>query len=76
MAKIKTISRGTGNVSSRMTEVECEYNTGFVNGEKYVCFSTFGSASRQNGGSASQVLHIDKKSAEELVKILKQEFDL
>lgn len=76
MAKIIEFIKGTGNVSKRITEVECVYNTGNVNGQKYVTFSTFGSNQRQNGGSASQVLHIDKELAEKMIEIMKQEFDL
>lgn len=76
MAKIKEFIRGTGNVSNRISEVECIYNTGIVNGEKYVSFSTYGSSLRQNGSSASQVLHIDKESAKEIIYILSQEFGL
>lgn len=76
MAKIKEFIKGTGNVSTRISEAECIYNTGIINGEKYVSFSTFGSSTRQNGGSASQVLHIDKESAKEIIKILSKEFGI
>ena len=76
MAKIKEFIKGTGNVSNWISEVECVYNTGIVNGEKYVSFSTFGSSTRKNGGSASQVLHIDKESAKEIIKILSEEFGI
>ena len=76
MAKIKEFIKGTGNVSARISEVECVYNTGIVNGEKFVSFSTSGSVTRQNGGSASQVLHIDKESAKEIIKILSKEFGI
>lgn len=76
MAKIIDFTKGNGNVSTRISEVECVYNTGVVNGEKYVTLSTFGSATRQNGGSASQVLHIDKACAEKIVDILSKEFGL
>lgn len=76
MAKIKEFIKGTGNISSRISEVECVYNIGTVNGEKYVSFSTYGSSTRQKGNSASQVLHIDKESAKEIVNILSKQFDL
>ena len=74
MAKIREFTKGTGNISARISEVECVYNVGVANGEKYV--STFGSANRQNGGSASQVLHIDKEAAVKIVDILTKEFSL
>ena len=76
MAKIREFTRGAGNISTRISEVECVYNVGDVNGEKYVSFSTYGSVTRQNGGSASQVLHVDKKSAIKIVDILRKEFNL
>ena len=76
MAKIKEFTKGTGNISNRISEVECVYNVGLMNGEKYVSLSTFGSATRQNGGSASQVLHIDRKSAVKIIDILSKEFNL
>lgn len=76
MAKIKEFTKGTGNISNRISEVECVYNVGLVNGEKYVSLSTFGSATRQNGGSASQVLHIDRESAVKIIDILSKEFNL
>lgn len=76
MAKIREFIKGTGNISTRISEVECVYNVGDVNGEKYVSFSTYGSANRQNGGSASQVLHVDKKSAIKIMEILRKEFSL
>ena len=42
MAKIREFTKGTGNISARISEVECVYNVGVANGEKYVSFSTFG----------------------------------
>lgn len=76
MAKIKKFIKGTGKVSSRISEVDCVYNVGYVNDEKYVTLLTFGSAERKNSGSASQVLHIDKECAKSMVDILTREFDL
>ena len=76
MARITEFIKGTGKISARISEVECVYNVGESNGKKYVSFSTFGSADRQNGGSASQVLHIDKETAEKLVDILRKEFSI
>lgn len=76
MALIKSFIKGTGNVSKKFSDVECIYNTGYVDDEKFVTLSTYGSNTRQNSNSPSQVLHIDKASAEEIVKILKNEFGL
>lgn len=76
MAKIKEFTKGTGNIGQRISEVDCVYNVGFVNDEKYVVLSTYGSGSRKNSGIASQVIHFNKDSAKELVKILCEEFSL
>ncbi|AUD63776.1 hypothetical protein BK010_09295 [Tenericutes bacterium MO-XQ] len=45
-------------------------------GERLVRLQTFGSNSRQDKGKQSQVLHIDKKIAQELVKALKDAFEI
>ncbi len=76
VAKVRGFIKGTGKVSLRISEVDCVYNVGYVNDEKYVTLSTFGSAERKNSGSASQVLHIDKECAKSRVDILTKEFDL
>ncbi|KAF5067506.1 methionyl-tRNA formyltransferase [Acetobacterium wieringae] len=76
MAKIISFEKGSGNIKGRISEVECVYNTGIVNGERYLSFSTYGSKNREFTGSASQVLHFNKENAEEMIQILKQEFNL
>ncbi len=76
MAKIKDIIKGTGNISKRISDVDCVYNVGDINGEKIVAFSTFGSNARKNEGIASQVIHIDKKCASQMIEIFKKEFGL
>ena len=76
MAKIIEFSKGDGKISKRISDVRCVYNVGEVNGEKYVSLSTFGSETREDKEKASQVLHIDKKTAKEIVDILSSEFDL
>lgn len=47
MAKIKNFIKGTGKVSSRISGVDCVYNVGYVNDEKYVTLSTLGSVERK-----------------------------
>ena len=76
MAKIVKFIKGNGSVSKRISEVECVYNSGIVDGEKYLSLSTYGSNTRENKGSASQVLHIDKKCAMEIIELLKAEFNI
>lgn len=75
MAKIVKFIKGDGKISKRISEVQCYYNTGEVDGKKYVSLSTCGSDTRENRGKASQVLHIDKETAKEIVEILKLELD-
>ncbi len=76
MAKIVRFVKGDGKISKRISEVQCVYNTGEVDGEKYVSLSTYGSDTREDRGKASQVIYIYKESATEIVKILKTEFGL
>ncbi len=76
MAKIVGFVKGDGKINKRISEVQCEYNVGQIDGEKYVSLSTYGSGTREDRGKVSQVLHIDKGSAIEIVKILKTEFGL
>lgn len=76
MAKIIRFIKGDGKISKRITEVQCVYNTGEVNGEKYVSLSTCGSDTREDRGKASQVLHIDKETARIIIDILNTEFEL
>ncbi len=76
MAKIISFEKGIGKVKNNITDVECIYNVDILKGEKFVAFSTFGSRGRKDSGKASQVLHINKESAKEIVEILKQEFGL
>lgn len=45
-------------------------------GERLVRLQTFGSSLRQDKGKQSQVLHIDKEIAQELIKALKDAFDI
>lgn len=76
MAKIVSFTKSDGNIGSTISEVECTYKVGNIDGEKYIALSTFGSSNRQKKSSASQIIHLDEKSALELVKLLKIEFSL
>ena len=46
------------------------------NGEKYVRIQTFGSNNRQEKGKQSQVIHLDKNTAKQLVEFLKNSFNI
>lgn len=73
---IKYEKENGSQISSRMTEVECTYKVGNIDGIRYVAFSTYGSAERKAKGNASQSLHFDKNSAKKMIEILRKEFDL
>ena len=75
MAKIVKFTKDSASVGNKMTEVECTYKVGYVNNEKIVAFSTYGSDTRKKEG-ASQILHFDKESAKQLIDILMKEFEL
>lgn len=61
---------------SRVTECVAELNVYKHLGEPMVRLQTFGSSDRQETGKQSQVLHIDKEIAKELVKALKETFNI
>ncbi|BCR35708.1 hypothetical protein [Mariniplasma anaerobium] len=59
-----------------VTQCTAELNVYKNEGERLVRLQTFGSNSRQDKGKQSQVLHIDKEIAEELIKALQSAFDI
>ena len=61
---------------SGVSECVAELNVYKHFGEPMVRLQTFGSNTRQEKGKQSQVLHIDKHIAIELVKALKESFDI
>ena len=77
MAIITKISK-TSNYTMRggLTFCEAEYNDYTYKGEKYVRIQTFGSNERQEKGKQSQVIHLDKNTAKQLVEYLKKSFNL
>ena len=58
-------------------EVETTY-TSFINdsGDKYFQLDTYGSSDRQFHGKISQSIQLNKKGAQELITILKSEFNI
>ncbi|MDE7070515.1 MAG: hypothetical protein K2O86_00900 [Clostridia bacterium] len=77
MAIITKITK-TNNYTLRggLTFCEAEYNDYFYEGEKYVRIQTFGSEDRQKRGKQSQVIHLDRKTAKQLVEFLQKSFNL
>lgn len=77
MATIKRfIKDNQGIIKNKISETDCTYKIGFLNGEKYVIFSTSGSEDRKVKGKSSQVLHFNLQSAKEIIEILKEEFGI
>lgn len=78
MAVITKISKNNNfyQVRGELTFCEAEYNDYTYLGEKYVRIQTFGSSQRQDRGKQSQVIHIDKNTAVQLVEYLKQSFKI
>ena len=77
MAIITKITK-TCNYTLRggLTFCEAEYNDYFYEGEKYVRIQTFGSNERQERGKQSQVIHLDKNTAIQIVQLLQESFNL
>ena len=63
-------------IRGRLTFCNAEYNEYSDNGEKYVRIQTFGSAGRQDIGKTSQVIHLNKETAKQLIDYLKQSFNI
>ena len=77
MAIITKITK-TNNYTMKggLTFCEAQYNDYTYNGEKYVRIQTFGSDNRQEKGKQSQVIHLDKNTAQQLIEYLKNSFNL
>ena len=70
------LSTNTYHMRGELTYCEAEYNEYYDAGEKYVRLQTFGSDERQKKGKQSQVIHLNKSTAKQLVEFLKQSFSL
>ena len=69
MAKItKMYKKNETKACKHITDVEMEIAKSDDN--KYIVLSTFGSSSRKDAGKASQIIHLDKETASELITIL------
>lgn len=72
----KIIKTNNYTMRSGLTFCEAQYNDYIYCGEKYVRIQTFGSSTRQEKGKQSQVIHLNKATAQQLVEHLKQSFNL
>ena len=70
------LSTNTYHMRGELTYCEAKYNEYYDAGEKYVRLQTFGSDERQKKGKQSQVIHLNKSTAKQLVEFLKQSFSL
>ena len=77
MAYVSTLERANKPVSTRhRTETRCEIATGWDGDTKLVQINTYGSENRERTEHASQTIQLSRQAAEQLVRILREEFDL
>lgn len=62
--------------STVASPVKADYTIATYDGEKFLRIQMYGSRSRQNVGRVSQTLHLNKSDAEEMIKLLKNAFDI
>mgnify|MGYP003299145538 CR=1 FL=1 len=72
MAKVVKINKNNSLKNSGRNISEVEMDVSFSSDNSMVILETFGSASRKCQGKASQVIHLNKAMALELVNILKE----
>lgn len=60
----------------KQEQAETTYSVSIVNDEKLFQINMYGSSTRQNKNSASQIVQFNKQLAEELINILKTEFNI
>jgi hypothetical protein len=77
VARIIQIKKSKEKYTSRIqSEVSAEYNEFYDGGEKFVRIQTFGSEDRENHGKQSQNIQLNRKAAEELVRLLRDSFNI
>lgn len=78
MAIVKKVTKKNDNytMKGKLTYCEAQYNDYTYEGKKFVRIQTFGSESRKDKGKQSQVIHINKETAEQLIQLFKESFDL
>lgn len=78
MAIIKKITKKEENyvMKGRITCCNAQYNDCTNNEEKFVRIQTFGCVDRIEEGKQSQVIHISKEMAKQLISLLKESFNL
>lgn len=78
MAVIKKLKKINDyyQMKGNLTSCEANYNEYIYKGEKFVRIQTFGSKFREKRDKQSQVLHINKEIAKQLVEYLTETFKL
>ncbi len=77
MAIIKKIEKTNNyNMKNSLTFCNAEYNEYYYNNEKFVRIQTFGSDERKEKGKQSQVIHLNRDTAIQLVKLLSNSFNI
>lgn len=77
MAIIKKIEKTNNyNMKNSLTFCNAEYNEYYYNNEKFVRIQTFGSDERKEKGRQSQVIHLNRDTAIQLVKLLSNSFNI
>ena len=77
MAIIKRFERAElKRRTAHKTSVVCKYGSVGIEPGKLIQLNTYGSDEREFPGKLSQTLQLDRGAAEQLVSILKHEFDL
>ena len=74
--EIKTIKQIEKERNTVHTKVDTTYTCFEFEGKKYVQIDTYGRSGREIPGKISQSIQLDRASAEYLVKLLVDEFDL
>lgn len=75
MAFIEKFEKENINFRKKHDPAETTYSSGIINGETIFQINMYGSAYRQDTGKVSQVIQLNKESAEELLVLLKNTFN-
>ena len=74
MARIRSLKQGIGEARAHPTEVDCEYRVISDGKNNLLQLSTFGSDVRASGPKVSQTIQFDRRTAEQLVEVIRRAF--
>lgn len=75
MAFIKSFQKENRNFNFQLP-AQTTYSTGYAGGKKIFQINMYGTKWREFPDKTSQIIQLDKSSAQELVNLLKEYFDL